>query len=66
MLGQGMSQWEVEKALELTEYRPVHQLLKRVQKKEVQGISKTQGQKDASRQNTGKIQVEKQTAQNEK
>ena len=45
MLEQGMTQKEVEDALGLTGYRPVHALLKRERKKEVQGIPKQRGRK---------------------
>ena len=47
MLRQGMTQKEVEKALGLSGYRPVHQLLKRERKKEVQGVPKQRGRKPA-------------------
>ena len=48
MLEQGMTQKEVEDALGLTGYRPVHELLKRERKKEVQGIPKQRGRKPAT------------------
>ena len=48
MLEQGMTQKEVEDALGLTGYRPVHELLKRERKKEVQGIPKQRGRKAAT------------------
>ena len=38
MLSEGMTQKEVENALGLTGYRPVHELLKRERKKELQGM----------------------------
>ena len=38
MLSEGMTQKEVEDALGLTGYRPVHTLLKRERKKEQQGV----------------------------
>ena len=47
MLEQGMTQKEVEDALGLTGYRPVHELLKRERKKEMQGIPKQRGRKPA-------------------
>ena len=47
MLQQGMTQKEVEKALGLTGYRPIHELLKRERKKELQGIPKQRGRKTA-------------------
>ncbi len=47
MLAQGMTQKQVEKALGLTGYRPVHELLKRERKKEIQGIAKQRGRKPA-------------------
>ncbi len=47
MLAQGMTQREVEKALGLSGYRPIHGLLKRERKKEVQGVSKPRGRKPA-------------------
>ncbi len=47
MLASGMTQKEVENALGLTGYRPIHALLKRERKKELQGIPKTRGRKPA-------------------
>lgn len=47
MLSQGMTQKEVENALGLSGYRPVHELLKRERKKEFQGIPKQRGRKPA-------------------
>lgn len=47
MLAKGMTQKEVENALGLTGYRPVHELLKRERKKEMQGIRKIRGRKPA-------------------
>ncbi len=47
MLESGMTQKEVEAALGLTGYRPVHELLKRERKKEKQGIPKQRGRKPA-------------------
>ena len=47
MLEQGMTQKEVEEALGLTGYRPVHELLKRERKKEVQGVPKQRRRKPA-------------------
>ena len=47
MLQQGMTQKEVEKALGLTGYRPIHELLKRERKKELQGKPKQRGRKPA-------------------
>lgn len=47
MLESGMTQKEVESALGLTGYRPVHELLKRERKREKQGIPKQRGRKPA-------------------
>ena len=47
MLSEGMTQKEVENALGLSGYRPVHELLKRERKKEIQGIPKQRGRKPA-------------------
>ena len=47
MLASGMTQKEVENALGLTGYRPIHALLKRERKKELQGIPKSRGRKAA-------------------
>jgi predicted DNA-binding ArsR family transcriptional regulator len=47
MLAGGMTQREVEQELGLTGYRPVHELLKRERKKEVQGVPKPRGRKPA-------------------
>ena len=47
MLSDGMTQKEVENALGLTGYRPVHELLKRERKKEQQGVPKQRGRKPA-------------------
>ena len=47
MIETGMTQKEVENALGLTGARPVHQLLKRERKKEVQGMPKVRGRKPA-------------------
>ncbi len=47
MLASGMTQKEVEEALGLTGYRPVHALLKRERKKEQQGVPKQGGRKPA-------------------
>ncbi len=47
MLDQGMTQKEVEKTLGLTGDRPIHNLLKRERKKEVQGVPKQRGRKPA-------------------
>ena len=47
MLQEGMTQKEVEEALGLTGYRPIHELLKRERKKELQGIPKQRGRKPA-------------------
>ena len=46
-LASGMTQKEVEEALGLTGYRPVHALLKRERKKEQQGVPKQRGRKPA-------------------
>ena len=47
MLEKGMSHREIEKKLGLTGDRPVHQLLKRERRKELQGIPKQRGRKPA-------------------
>ena len=47
MMAAGMTQSEVEKALGLTGDRPVHELLKRERKKELQGVPKSRGRKPA-------------------
>ncbi len=47
MLAQGMTQKQIENALGLTGYRPVHELLKRERKKEAQGIPKQRSRKPA-------------------
>ena len=47
MLASGMTQSEVEKVLGLTGDRPVHTLLKRERKKELQGVPKSRGRKPA-------------------
>lgn len=47
MLSEGMTQKEVEDALGLTGYRPVHELLKRERKKEQQGLPIQRGRKPA-------------------
>ena len=47
MLSQGMTQREIEEILGLTGDRPVHNLLKRERKKELQGIPKQRGRKPA-------------------
>ena len=47
MLSDGMTQKEVENALGLTGYRPVHYLLMRERKKVIQGIPTQRGRKPA-------------------
>ena len=47
MLEQGMSQREVAQSLGLKGEKPVHDLLKRERKKELQGIRKQRGRKPA-------------------
>ena len=47
MLSQGMTQREIEEILGLTGDRPVHNLLKRERKKELQGIPKQRELKPA-------------------
>ena len=47
MLNRGMTQKEVEKELGLIGDRPIHNLLKRERKKELQGIPKQRGRKPA-------------------
>lgn len=47
MLSQGMTQKQVEDKLGLTGYRPVHELLKRERKKEIEGVPKQRGRKSA-------------------
>ena len=46
-LAGGMSQKEIELELELVGDRPIHNLLKRERKKELQGMPKTCGRKPA-------------------
>lgn len=47
LLASGMTQKEVEDKLSLSGDRPIHQLLKRERKKEVQGIPKQRSRKPA-------------------
>ena len=47
MLEQGMSHREIEERLGLKGDRPVHQLLKRERKKELQGVPKQRSRKPA-------------------
>ncbi len=47
MMSEGMTQKEVEEALGLTGYRPVHELLKRERKKAHQGVPKQRSRKPA-------------------
>ena len=47
MIESGMTQKEVEEALGLTGVRPVHYLLTRERKKQVQGVPKQRGRKPA-------------------
>jgi len=47
MLAAGMTQKEVEEALGLTGNRPIHELLKRERRKELQGVAKQRGRKPA-------------------
>lgn len=47
MLEKGMSHREIEKRLGLSGDRPIHQLLKRERRKELQGIPKQRGRKPA-------------------
>ena len=47
MLATGMTQKEVENALGLTGKRPIHELLKRERRKELQGIAKQRRRKPA-------------------
>ena len=47
MLAAGMTQKEVERTLGLIGDRPVHDLLKRERKKELQGVPKQRGRKPA-------------------
>ena len=47
MLAAGMTQKEVEEALGLIGNRPIHELLKRERRKEVQGVAKQRGRKPA-------------------
>ena len=47
MLEKGMSHREIEKRLGLSGDRPVHNLLKRERKKELQGVPKHRGRKPA-------------------
>ena len=47
MLASGKTQKEVETALGLTGYRPIHELLKRERRKEQQGVPKQRGREPA-------------------
>lgn len=47
MLEEGMTQKEVENTLGLTDYRPVHELLKRERRKAAKGVPKFRGRKPA-------------------
>ncbi len=47
MLNQGMTQKEIENKFGLTGVRPVHGLLKRERKKELQGVPNHRGRKPA-------------------
>ena len=47
MLAQGMTQRQVEKALGLTGDHPIHNLLKRERRKEIEGVPKHRGRKPA-------------------
>ena len=47
LLESGMTQKEIENRLGLTGYRPIHELLKRERKKEIQGLPKQRGHKPA-------------------
>ena len=47
MLAAGMTQKEVEDELGLSGCRPIHELLKRERRKELQGIPKQRGRKPA-------------------
>lgn len=47
MLAEGKTQKQVEAELGLSGYRPVHELLKRERKKELQGVPKARGRKPA-------------------
>jgi len=47
MLAAGMTQKEVENALGLTGKRPIHELLKRERRKELQGVAKQRRRKPA-------------------
>ena len=47
MLAEGMTQKEVENLLGLSGKRPIHNLLNRERKKEIQGIPKPRGRKPA-------------------
>lgn len=47
MLAQGMTQKQVEDALGLSGNRPVHELLRRERRKEIEGIRKQRGRKPA-------------------
>lgn len=47
LLEKGMTQREIEKRLGLSGDRPVHNLLKRERKKELQGVPKQRGRKPA-------------------
>lgn len=47
MLAAGKTQKQVEDELGLSGYRPVHELLKRERKKELQGVARARGRKPA-------------------
>lgn len=47
LLAAGKTQKQVEAELGLSGYRPVHELLKRERKKELQGVPKARGRKPA-------------------
>ena len=47
MLAQGMTQRQIEDKLELTGYRPIHELLKRERKKEISSVPKQRGRRPA-------------------
>ena len=47
MLDSGLTQKEIEKVLGLTGEQPIHDLLKRERKKELQGLPKQRGRKPA-------------------
>ena len=65
MLKKGMSHREIEKKLGLVGDRPVHQLLMRERRKEVQGLPKQRGRKPAKTLQEYKYENERLRMENE-